>query len=85
MEGSQILAERFDGAMEDVFTLQDDIAAAVGGRIAPSIEAADIPAHTRPTPDLTADDLYLRPSAGNAISTSKPCSTQIEPEASPLP
>ena len=61
VEGSQILAERFDGAMDDVFALQDDVATAVAGRIAPSIEAADIHrAHVRPTSDLTAYDFYLR-------------------------
>ena len=61
VDGSQILAERFDGTLENVFALQDDVATAVAGRIAPSIEAADIRrAHVRPTSDLTAYDFYLR-------------------------
>lgn len=61
IEGSQVWAERFDGTLEDVFALQDEVATAVAGQIAPSIEAADIRrAYSRPTSDLTAYEFYLR-------------------------
>jgi len=63
LEGAQIWAERFDGDMDDVFALQDDVATAVAGQIAPTIEAADTRrAHARPTSDLSAYELYLRAS-----------------------
>jgi adenylate cyclase len=63
LEGAQIWAERFDGDLDDVFALQDDVAAAVAGQIAPTIEAADTRrAHARPTSDLSAYELYLRAS-----------------------
>ena len=61
LEGAQIWAERFDGDLDDVFALQDDVASAVAGQIAPTIEAADTRrAHARPTSDLSAYELYLR-------------------------
>ncbi len=59
--GAQIWAERFDGALEDVFALQDEVANAVAARIEPSIQAADLRrAAARPTEDLGAYDLFLR-------------------------
>ena len=61
LEDAQIWAERFDGDMDDVFALQDDVARAVAGQIAPTIEAADIRrAYARPTSDLSAYEFYLR-------------------------
>jgi len=61
IEGAQVWAERFDGEMEDVFALQDAVAEAVAGQLAPAIHAADTRrARERPTSDLTAYDLYLR-------------------------
>ena len=59
--GAQIWTERFDGALDDVFALQDTVANAVAGRIAPTIEAAELRrASARPTSDLGAYDLFLR-------------------------
>ena len=59
--GTHLWADRFDGSMEDVFELQDQIATSVAGVIEPALQVAEIQrsAH-RPTSDLTAYDLYLR-------------------------
>ena len=59
--GSHIWAERFDGALQDVFDLQDRITASVAGAIEPKLQQAEIQrAQTKPTESLTAYDLYLR-------------------------
>lgn len=57
----QIWTERFDGLLEDVFALQDNVANAVAGQIEPTIQAAELRrANARPTSDQDAYDLYLR-------------------------
>jgi TolB-like protein len=54
-------ADRFDGSLEDIFDLQDEIARSVAGVIEPALQAAEIRrAAARPTTDLSAYDLYLR-------------------------
>jgi adenylate cyclase len=59
--GSHLWADHFDGAMEDIFSLQDRVAISVAGVIEPALEAAETNrAVQRPTHDLTAYDLYLR-------------------------
>jgi adenylate cyclase len=59
--GNHIWAERFDGALQDVFDLQDRITASVAGAIEPKLQQAEIQrAQTKPTESLTAYDLYLR-------------------------
>ena len=59
--GTHLWADRFDGALEDVFGLQDKIAISVAGVIEPRMQAAEITRSSeRPTHDLTAYDLYLR-------------------------
>jgi adenylate cyclase len=59
--GAHLWADRFDGSLEDVFDLQDQVATVVAGVIEPTLQAAETArsAH-RPTADLTAYDLYLR-------------------------
>jgi TolB-like protein/class 3 adenylate cyclase len=59
--GAHLWADRFDGSLEDVFELQDQVAAGVAGVIEPALQAAETArsAH-RPTRDLSAYDLYLR-------------------------
>jgi len=59
--GAHLWADRFDGSLEDVFELQDQVAVSVAGVIEPALQAAETArsAH-RPTNDLTAYDLYLR-------------------------
>jgi TolB-like protein len=59
--GAHLWADRFDGSLEDVFDLQDQVAISVAGVIEPALEAAETRlARARPTSDLTAYDLYLR-------------------------
>jgi TolB-like protein/class 3 adenylate cyclase len=59
--GSHLWAEKFDGGLEDVFELQDQVASSVAGVIDPLLLDAEIKrAVDRPTADLTAYDLYLR-------------------------
>jgi adenylate cyclase len=59
--GAHLWADRFDGSMEDVFDLQDQVATRVAGVIGPALQAAETRRATaRPTNDLTAYDLYLR-------------------------
>jgi adenylate cyclase len=59
--GAHLWAERFDGSVEDVFSLQDQIASSVAGVIEPALQAAEtVRSVNRPTNDLTAYDLYLR-------------------------
>ena len=59
--GAHLWAEKFDGPVEDVFELQDKVAAAVAGVIDPLLLDAEIQrAMERPTSDLTAYHLYLR-------------------------
>jgi TolB-like protein/class 3 adenylate cyclase len=58
--GAHLWADRFDGSLEDVFELQDQVAARVAGIIEPTLQAAEIRRSSeRPTDDLTAYDLYL--------------------------
>ena len=59
--GAHLWADRFDGLIEDVFELQDQIALSVAGVIEPTLQAAEMRrSAARPTTDLTAYDLYLR-------------------------
>jgi adenylate cyclase len=59
--GAHLWADRFDGSLEDVFDLQEQVASAVAGVIEPALQAAETArAASRPTSDLTAYDLYLR-------------------------
>jgi len=59
--GAHLWAERFDGALEDVFELQDQVTASVVGAIAPKLEQAEIDrAKRKPTESLDAYDCFLR-------------------------
>jgi TolB-like protein/Flp pilus assembly protein TadD len=59
--GAHLWADRFDGLIEDVFELQDQVATSVAGVIEPALLAAEIRRSTeRPTDDLAAYDSYLR-------------------------
>jgi len=59
--GAHLWADRFDGSLEDVFELQEQVAISVAGVIEPALQAAESArsAH-RPTSDLSAYDAYLR-------------------------
>jgi TolB-like protein/Flp pilus assembly protein TadD len=59
--GAHLWADRYDGALEDVFELQDQVAASVVGAIAPSVTQAEIErAKRKPTSSLDAYDYHLR-------------------------
>ena len=59
--GVHLWADRFDGTLEDIFELQDNVASSVAGVIEPRLEAAEYHRSTqRATNDLTAYDLFLR-------------------------
>jgi adenylate cyclase len=59
--GTHLWADRFEGPLEDVFEIQDNIASSVAGIIEPTLEAAEIKRSiARPTNSLTAYDLFLR-------------------------
>ena len=58
---AHLWADRFDGAQEDVFDLQDNITESVVGIIEPQIRKAEIVRSRRKRPEnLDAYDLYLR-------------------------
>jgi adenylate cyclase len=59
--GTHLWADRFDGGLEDIFDLQDQVTASVVGAIAPKLEQAEIErAKRKPTESLDAYDYYLR-------------------------
>jgi len=59
--GAHLWADRFEGALEDIFDLQDQVTASVVGAIAPRLEQAEIErAKRKPTENLDAYDCYLR-------------------------
>src|SRR5262249_12599461 len=59
--GAHLWADRFDGSLEDVFDLQDNVASSVAGTIEPALRGAEVRRMAgRPTRDLAAYDLYLR-------------------------
>src|SRR5262249_9639799 len=59
--GGHIWADRFDGALEDVFDLQDRVTASVVGAIEPRLQRAEIErAGRKPTESLGAYDYFLR-------------------------
>ena len=59
--GTHLWADRFEGSLQDVFELQDQVSTAVVGAIAPMIEQAEIERSKRkPMQNLEAYDYYLR-------------------------
>jgi TolB-like protein len=59
--GANLWAERFQGSLEDIFDLQDQITARVVGAISPQLEAAEIErVRRKPTASLDAYDHFLR-------------------------
>jgi TolB-like protein len=59
--GAHIWADRFDGALDDIFALQDQVASSVVGAIEPRLRHSEIERSSRkPTDSLDAYDLYLR-------------------------
>jgi tetratricopeptide (TPR) repeat protein len=59
--GAHLSADRFDGRLEHIFDLQDQVTACVVGAIAPRLEKAEITrARRKPSESLDAYDHYLR-------------------------
>ena len=59
--GAHIWADRFDGALDDIFALQDRVASNVVGAIEPRLRQSEIErAGRKPANSLDAYDLYLR-------------------------
>jgi TolB-like protein/Tfp pilus assembly protein PilF len=59
--GAHIWADRFEGALENIFELQDQMTESVVGAITPQLERAEIGrAKLKPTERLNAYDYYLR-------------------------
>ena len=59
--GAHIWADRVDGALDDIFELQDQVASSVVGAIEPRLLLSEMGRATRkPTENLDAYDLYLR-------------------------
>jgi len=59
--GAHLWADRFDGALEDIFDLQDRVTSSVVGAIAPKLEQAEIIRSRRKSTDsLDAYDYFLR-------------------------
>jgi len=59
--GAHLWADRFDGSLDDIFDLQDQVTESVVGAIAPVVEKAEIErAKRRPTESLDAYAVYLR-------------------------
>ena len=70
--GSHMWADSFDGALEDVFDLQDRITENVVWAIVPSVERAEIElSRVKPTRNLQAYDLVLRVLPGILPGASK--------------
>ena len=59
--GSHLWADRFDGSVDDIFELQDQVTSSVVNAIAPKLEQAEIErAKRKPTENLDAYDHFLR-------------------------
>jgi len=59
--GANLWGDRFEGGLEDIFELQDQVTASVVGAIAPKLEQAEMARSKRkPTENLDAYDYYLR-------------------------
>jgi TolB-like protein len=88
--GMHLWAERFEGTLDDIFELQDQMADSVVGAIAPQLERAEIErARRKPTESLDAHDYYLRGMAKlhsgtrEAIEAALPLfykATELDPE-----
>jgi adenylate cyclase len=68
--GAHLWADRFDGALEDVFDLQDRVASSVVGAINPSVIRAEIErVNRKPPSSLDAYDYWLRGLAAARLFT----------------
>lgn len=64
--GAHLWADKYDGALEDVFELQDQVASSVAGAIVPNVTQAEMErAKRKSTSSLDAYDYYLRAEAAH--------------------
>ena len=60
-DGVQIWADRFEGRLDAIFDIQDQVATHVAGMVAPALRSVEMQrAQRKPTDNLTAYDLFLR-------------------------
>ncbi|MGO4437036.1 adenylate/guanylate cyclase domain-containing protein [Rhizobium sp. RAF56] len=60
-DGTLLWAERYDRMLDDVFTLQDEIAAEITGTLEPELDAIEFAAlRGRTVPDMNAWETYLK-------------------------
>ncbi len=88
--GVHLWADRFEGPLDDIFELQDQVAMSVVGAITPTLERAEIErAKRKPTESLDAYDYYLRGMTNFHRGTREPISqamslfnkaTQLDPD-----
>jgi TolB-like protein len=72
-------ADRFDGALKDIFALQDQITQSVVGSVTPTLQHAEIErAQRKPTESLGAYDFYLRGLARFHLSTKASISEALQ-------
>jgi TolB-like protein/Tfp pilus assembly protein PilF len=70
--GATFWSDRFEGALEDIFNLQDQVTTSVVGALARQLEQAEIQrAKRKPTDSLDAYDYYLRGMASFHLRTRK--------------
>ena len=68
--GTNLWSERFEGTIDDIFALQDQMTANVVGAIAPQLQRAEIErAKQKPAESLDAYDYYLRAMANLHLGT----------------
>ena len=66
---THLWADRFDGLLENIFELQDQVTSSVVGAISPKLQQAEIErARRKPTENLGAYDYYLRGVAAFDVS-----------------
>jgi TolB-like protein/class 3 adenylate cyclase len=59
--GMHLWADNFDGAIDDIFALQDQVAESIVGVLTPNLERAEIDrVRRKPTANMDAYDCYLR-------------------------
>jgi TolB-like protein len=81
---AQVWADRYDGTLDDIFTLQDEMTMSVIGAVEPTLRKAEIERARRKRPDsLGAYDLFLRalPFAGTAMPENADKALQFLEEA----
>src|SRR5208282_4437345 len=72
ISGAHLWADRMDGALEDIFDLQDQVTTSVVGAIEPTLHRAELERSRRkPTDSLDAYDYYLRGLASCHLNTQK--------------